>query len=179
MLKANRVGVHPSQVDQLGYLVGGGGSTDAYTKTESDAKYVNKDQLKANNKNFYFAYDSTTQKYGYKTSKTGDFIPFSSGADTGIVVNAPSTEKLVPLGGNCEIVEGGYELLSSKSNLINMTVRVLKDLDTSDNIIENRLPGTTLILKDCDVTLTSSFLRPNRNVTTGTLLHILGVNNDN
>lgn len=37
-LKAGRVGVHPSQVDLFGKIVGGG-SGDSYTKAEADAKF--------------------------------------------------------------------------------------------------------------------------------------------
>lgn len=141
-IKANRVGVHPSQVDHLGYLVGGGGS-DAYTKTESDAKYVNKDQLKANNKNFYFAYDSATQKYGYKTSKTGDFIPFSSATDKFVLgvsdrsVFVGGSDKINILEGGCETTEH-TTILSIKFEVTeSITTQLLANNSAFPKIIGN------------------------------------------
>lgn len=139
MIRANRVGVHPSQVDQLGYLVGGGGGTDAYTKTESDAKYVNKDQLKANNKNFYFAYDSATQKYGYKTSKTGDFIPFSSATDK-FLLGVSDRSLFVGGSDKVKLLEGGVETNgtgNSKTTILSIKFEVLENISTvllADNV---------------------------------------------
>ena len=40
--KAGRVGVDPSQVDLFGKIVGGGGTSDAYTKAEADDKFLAK-----------------------------------------------------------------------------------------------------------------------------------------
>ena len=40
--KAGRVGVDPSQVDLFGKIVGGGGTSDAYTKAEADNKFLTK-----------------------------------------------------------------------------------------------------------------------------------------
>lgn len=95
-LKAGRVGVNPSQVDMAGNVIGGGG--DTYTKLEIDQLLGSKvgiGQLEANNKDFYFAYDETSQKYGYKLDGTGDFHPFEEGgslddflANFGIVLAA-------------------------------------------------------------------------------------------
>lgn len=84
-LKAGRVGVNPSQVDMAGNVIGG--SSDTYTKLEIDQMMGSKvgiGQLEANNKDFYFAYDATTQKYGYKLDNEGDFHPFEEGGSGGI-----------------------------------------------------------------------------------------------
>lgn len=62
-LKAGRVGVAPSEVDQFGNIIGG---SDGYTKEESDAKFQAKaDALKAGtivptiNNDFYIYADTT------------------------------------------------------------------------------------------------------------------------
>lgn len=94
-LKAGRVGVNPKAVDRYGMPRPG----DVYTKSEADAKYatktqvnacVPKTQLKANSKDFIFAYDSTSEKYGYKAGADGDFVPFDSGASGGYGWIAPA-----------------------------------------------------------------------------------------
>lgn len=110
-LKAGRVGVAPSQVDAFGNIIGGGGG-DAYTKAQSDAKYVNKNQLKANNENFYFAYDNSTGKYGYKLGVSGDFHPFSSATSKYLLPLTENYETLTPASG-IHFVSGGVETVSS------------------------------------------------------------------
>lgn len=80
-LKAGLVGVNPKGVDKNGMPIGSGGSVDAYTKAETNTLLngkVSNSQLTANNKAFHFAYDSTSEKYGYKLDGTGDFIPFEN-----------------------------------------------------------------------------------------------------
>ena len=77
-LAAGRVGVAPDQVDNNGHIIGGGGSVDAYTKSETDALLDTKaDQsnLTANSKDFVFAYSNG--QYGYKAGSTGTFTPFN------------------------------------------------------------------------------------------------------
>ena len=115
-LKAGRVGVDPSQVDMAGNIVGSG--SDSYTKAESDAKYATKSEtvalatkasLTANEKEFTFAYDSTTQKYGYKLDGTGDFYPFDSAAAGLILPDRVTTGLTFP--GNLKFEEGGYQII--------------------------------------------------------------------
>ena len=111
-LRAGRVGVAPSEVDESGHIVGGG-SGDSYTKAETDtllAAKANKSYLTANNKIFNFAYDSETGKYGYKAGAQGDFHPFD---DAGGVVgmNLPeATMTGMSLSENFEYVDGGYQI---------------------------------------------------------------------
>lgn len=115
-LKAGRVGVAPSQVDMAGNIVGGG--SDSYTKAEADAKFATKSetaafatkaQLTANEKEFTFAYDATTQKYGYKLDGTGDFHPFESAAAGLILPDRVTTGLTFP--GNLKFEEGGYQII--------------------------------------------------------------------
>ena len=116
-LKAGRVGVDPSQVDMAGHIIGGGSGSDSYTKAEADAKFATKTetaalatkaQLTANEKEFNFAYNATTQKYGYKAGATGEFHPFEeAGGSPGW--NKPAD--LITTGltyKNLEYVSGGY-----------------------------------------------------------------------
>ena len=124
-IKAGRVGVAPSQVDMAGNIIGSGG--DSYTKAESDAKFAEKSdtyiklevdqmlaskvgigQLEANDKNFYFAYDSTTQKYGYKLDNEGDFHPFESSAIIGLNLPEKVTTGLT-FPSNLKFDSGGYQ----------------------------------------------------------------------
>ena len=109
-LKAGRVGVNPSQVDMAGNVIGSG---DTYTKLEIDQLLGSKvgiGQLEANNKDFYFAYDETSQKYGYKLDNTGDFHPFEEGGSAVPGWNRPdglSATGLIP-DSNITILNGGY-----------------------------------------------------------------------
>lgn len=114
-IKAGLVGVNPKGVDKNGMPIGSGGAN-----VEAEIQQINLDiaqlqaskvgigQLTANNKAFNFAYDSTTEKYGYKLDGTGDFIPFeSAGGGPGWVKPAElTTEGLTYT--NLEYVSGGY-----------------------------------------------------------------------
>lgn len=113
-LKAGRVGVAPSQVDMAGNIIGG--SSDTYTKLEIDQMLGSKvgiGQLEANNKDFYFAYDETSQKYGYKLDNSGDFHPFEEAADDGIVLSDPIMTGITPTNSSIENVSGGYMLIDN------------------------------------------------------------------
>mgnify|MGYP007122047718 CR=1 FL=1 len=95
-IKAGLVGVNPKGVDHNGMPIA------------SDGNSVKETQLTANGKKFFFAYDETSEKYGYKLDGAGDFIPFeSAGGGPGWVKPASlSTEGLGYT--ECTYVEGGY-----------------------------------------------------------------------
>lgn len=113
-LKAGLVGVNPNGVDKNGMPKTG----DVYTKSESDAKYatktqvnacVPKTQLTANSKDFVFAYDSTSEKYGYKAGADGNFVPFSSGGGgAGWVKPSDLITTGLTFGSYVDYEEGGY-----------------------------------------------------------------------
>ena len=112
-IKAGLVGVNPKGVDKNGMPIGSGGSINAYTKAETNTLLngkVSNSQLTANNKAFYFAYDATSQKYGYKLDGAGDFIPFEqAGGGPGWVAPAELTSQgLNIVTAAFEYVEGGY-----------------------------------------------------------------------
>lgn len=95
-LKAGLVGVNPKGVDKNGMPIASGGSG------------VDEAQLTANGKKFFFAYDETSEKYGYKLDGAGDFIPFeSAGGGPGWVKPVELTTEGIS-GVRCDIVEGGY-----------------------------------------------------------------------
>lgn len=135
-IKAGRVGVAPSQVDMAGNITGAG---SGYTKAEADAKFATKtevsgkvpaSQLQANSKDFYFAYDETSEKYGYKAGSDGDFVPFSSGGSGGNGWNRPAeliTTGLTP--SNCEIAEGGY-YIDNGVCIIDICLKSTSDYET-------------------------------------------------
>lgn len=68
-LQAGRVGVNKNQVDWQGNIIGGDGSS----------VQPQIDQIKSQIGSFEFSV--VDGKAGYKTSSTGEFAPFSSGAD--------------------------------------------------------------------------------------------------
>lgn len=92
-LKAGRVGVRPDQIDMAGQVKT---PSTSYTKTEVNALLavkadaedlddkVDVSDLTANNKQFVFAYDAESEKYGYKLDGEGDFHPFEEGGSGGI-----------------------------------------------------------------------------------------------
>ena len=96
-IKAGLVGVNPKGVDHNGMRIASGGSG------------VDEAQLTANGKKFFFAYDETSEKYGYKLDGAGDFIPFElAGSGLGWVKPADLvTTGLTPASG-ITIEEGGY-----------------------------------------------------------------------
>lgn len=112
-LRAGRVGVAPSEVDEQGHIVGGGGGGSSYTKAETDtllAAKANKSTLTANSKEFNFAYDATTQKYGYKAGADGEFVPFEgAGGGQGLVLDNLITTGLTFEA--CSYVKGGYQIV--------------------------------------------------------------------
>lgn len=77
-LKAGRVGLDPKYVTPEGAPVSNTEQIELEIEQLQTSK-VGIGQLTANNKGFYFAYDATSQKYGYKLDGTGDFIPFEEG----------------------------------------------------------------------------------------------------
>lgn len=111
-LKANRVGVAPTEVDSLGRIKTS--SSDTYTKSEVDTLLNNKvsnSHLKANGKNFYFAYDAETDSYGYKLNGQGDFIPFNKATDK-FLWNLSDTTGLT-FGDNIDFLGGGYQEITN------------------------------------------------------------------
>jgi len=115
-IKAGLVGVNPKGVDKEGMPIGSGGSVDAYTKAQTDALLAGKvgtSQLTANSKAFHFAFDETSQKYGYKLDGEGAFIPFEEAADDGIVLSDPIMTGITPTNSSIENVSGGYMLIDN------------------------------------------------------------------
>ena len=133
-LKAGRVGVNPKYVDSDGKPIGSGGSSDAYTKAEADAKFATKTalaekadassvytktaaddkfavqtDLTANSKKFVFAYSGG--QYGYKAGATGDFHPFEEAGVTyfGWVPPADLITTGLTLGDHVSLLSGGYK----------------------------------------------------------------------
>lgn len=150
-IKAGLVGVNPKGVDKNGMPIGSGGGGDSYTKTESDRRYYTKlavdqmlgskvgvGQLTANNKTFNFAYDSTSEKYGYKLDGTGDFIPFD-GAGAGVPGwNTPANPITTGLTyTNLTFVEGGYVIDEDGICILDM---IVLHNDTSVTSYINGLP---------------------------------------
>ena len=97
-IKAGLVGVNPKGVDHNGMPIASGGSGSG----------VSEAQLTANGKQFFFAYDETSEQYGYKLDGAGDFIPFEGAGGDGWV--APADSITTGLGyTNLDYVEGGYK----------------------------------------------------------------------
>lgn len=113
-IKAGLVGVNPKGVDHNGMPIA------------SDGNSVKETQLTANGKKFFFAYDETSEKYGYKLDGAGDFIPFeSAGGGPGWVKPADLTTEGLQQS-RLEVVDGGY-YVDTESGLvyIDLTVKRL------------------------------------------------------
>lgn len=195
-LKSGRVGVNPKAVDRYGMPRPG----DVYTKTESDAKYatktqvnacVPKTQLTANSKDFIFAYDETTEKYGYKAGATGDFVPFNSGGGGAGWVKPSDliTTGLTPTA--CTIEDGGYiedsgevifDLLLHYTGSVNLKISGLPAATATryflyiqgdsandvENVHEFTSGNSSYINSSGDLIISSSY------ISTGKYIHIFG-----
>lgn len=121
-IKAGLVGVNPKGVDKNGMPISSKGA-------------VSETQLTANGKQFHFAYDSTSEKYGYKLDGTGEFIPFeSAGGGLGWVKPAD----LITTGltySRCSYVSGGYAIVDS---MVYVDIVIQRTSTSSANI--NGLP---------------------------------------
>ena len=121
-IKAGLVGVNPKGVDKNGMPIGSGGASDTYTKLEINqmlASKVGVGQLEANNHSFNFAYDSTSEKYGYKLDGTGDFIPFEqAGGGPGWVKPAELTTEGLTDSQYLKIRSGGYYVDTDNGKVI-------------------------------------------------------------
>ena len=130
-IKAGLVGVNPKGVDKNGMPIGSGGAN-----VEAEIQQINLDiaqlqaskvgvgQLTANNKAFHFAYDSTSEKYGYKLDGTGDFIPFESAGGEGWVTPASLISAELNFIG-VEYVSGGY-YIDDDTVYVDMVVKIIE-----------------------------------------------------
>lgn len=96
-LKAGRVGVAPTEVDEFGHVLGGSG--DSYTKEEADSKFAtksntytksgadNKFESKENIGGFQFRDNDGTAQY---KTPSGDWANFSSGGGFNLLWSNPS-----------------------------------------------------------------------------------------
>lgn len=120
-LKSGRVGVNPKAVDRYGMPRPG----DVYTKSETDAKYatktqvnacVPKTQLTANSKDFIFAYDETSEKYGYKAGSDGEFVPFEAAGGGVVGMNLPdATTTGFTISSDLTVESGGLQVVHGTS----------------------------------------------------------------
>ena len=127
-IKAGLVGVNPKGVDHNGMPIGSSGDT---------AK-----QLEANGNKFYFAYDETTQKYGYKLNGAGEFIPFDQAGAVGINIPNASITGLT-IDEHFEYIDGGFEVsdgmcygditLLYKTQATSGAVPIISGLPNADN----------------------------------------------
>ena len=133
-LKAGTVGINPKYVDKYGKPKGSGGTVDAYTKSETDtllADKVDTSQLTANSKTFNFAYDATSQKYGYKLDGTGEFIPFEQAGGPGWIKPAELTMEGVTFNQNrAELIRGGYAVIDGMC-YVDICVNILSSSSAS------------------------------------------------
>lgn len=115
-LKAGRVGVKSSLVDEYGNIKGMAVDIEERLDDVEELTANIDENLTANEKTFVFAYDENSQKYGYKAGIDGEFKPFSSGGSSIgrlFPLDVASTEGLT-YGNNIELVEGGYYIADNK-----------------------------------------------------------------
>ena len=127
-LKAGRVGIDPKYVDEDGKPISNNEEIEnEIQRIELDIAQLQTSkvgiaQLTANSKTFNFAYDATSQKYGYKLDGTGDFIPFDDPAvvgmnipeavTAGIIFECCDSSEVVDTSKevSAEITSGGYQV---------------------------------------------------------------------
>ena len=110
-LKAGRVGVAPSQVDNNGNVIGGGSSitvVDNLNSTSSTDALSAKQGKVIGDKLGGFEFRTHEGEAQYRTSTSGEWENFSSGVD-GINLSAPVVEGLTSTSGT--ILEGGYQIV--------------------------------------------------------------------
>lgn len=113
-IKAGLVGVNPKGVDHNGMPIASGGNS------------VKETQLTANGKKFFFAYDETSEKYGYKLDGAGDFIPFeSAGGGPGWVKPAELSDTGLEVSQYLQIKSGGY-YVDSDNGIVVVDIVVYK-----------------------------------------------------
>lgn len=198
-LKANRVGVAPTEVDALGHIIGGDVPSDVLTVNDIVDSLQSMDATKVlsakqgntlNSKlrtstptgyhSFWFAYDSETDRYGYKVDNDpNQFHPFSSGssATLGINVLEPVTTDISTYG-DTEILEGGYQI-DNNIAYINMKIKIsgAKTQGTSLMSLYSAIQPKQirLLLPTNKVTYNEQEIRANGNLTDGEEITIAGV----
>lgn len=128
-LQAGRAGVRKDQVDYLGKVKGGGGSSDTYTKQQIDTKLSSKQDA---DKIGGFEFRDNEGTPQYRTSSTGDWLNFSSGGGVGVILDNATTEGITTDG--CEIVEGGYQKVENIV-YVNMTIKLTSVKFSGDNLL--------------------------------------------
>lgn len=115
-LKAGRVGVAKSEVDEFGHITGGGTPENVYTKSQCDNKF----ELKSHIGGLKFRDNDGIAQYQLPN---GEWTNFSSGGGETLGFNIP--EELVVTTGfivaDCVINSGGY-YLDSLNNLFYLDV---------------------------------------------------------
>ena len=128
-LKAGTVGINPKYVDKYGKPKGTGPAIESVPAT----------QLTANDKKFFFAYDSTSEKYGYKLDGEGDFIPFEGAGGPGWVKPADATTQGITISSNCTVIEGGFA-----QDAANVYVDLTVKMTVKTNLVISGLPLSDL-----------------------------------
>lgn len=159
-LKAGRVGLDPKYVTEEGAPISNSAEMESEIQqikldiADLQTSKVGITQLTANDKEFYFAYDATSQKYGYKLDGTGDFIPFEE-AGMGWVRPANLITTGLSYGSGQSYVSGGYEvngdqcyvdivlLVSGTSTSANLSISGLPNGNLAYNYIVNANTGAT------------------------------------
>lgn len=182
-IKAGLVGVNPKGVDKNGMPISSGGAN-----VEAEIQQINLDiaqlqaskvgigQLTANNKAFNFAYDSTTEKYGYKLDGTGDFIPFeSAGGGPGWVKPAELTTEGLTDSQYLEIRSGGIYVDTDNGKVI-IDIVVYKLGSTTISGLPAANIGNTTIYLSANYSATESDVIDNyiSNATLGCIIDTQG-----
>lgn len=160
-LKAGRVGVAPSQVDNNGNVIGGGSSvtvvdnlnstssTDALSAKQGSVLKSAVDNKEDASKIGGFEFrvnDGTAQ---YRTSSSGEWLNFNSGGGEGVVLPSPSTEGVE----GATINEGGYQIdIDSGMCYVNINIT-----NSSNRLSISGLPHASVASPVCFVNSTGRF----------------------
>lgn len=135
--------------------------SNTYSKTEADNKfatqtalegYVPDTQLTANSKEFFFAYDSTSQKYGYKAGSDGAFTPFEEAGGPGWVKPANLITTGLTVDSNFQYESGGYFIQNGRLYLDIILLRT-GSTTTSSSVQVAELSTDVATIDNCKVLL--------------------------
>lgn len=164
-LKAGRVGVKASLVDEYGNIKGTGADIEERLDDVEELTANIDENLTANEKSFVFAYDEDSDSYGYKAGLDGEFKPFSSGGGeigTLFPYELASTEGLtfhewIQLNAGGYLIKDGVVYVDMELECIAPTGSQI----TSGNAIVSNLPtpiGTAYYLYDFHKSIAGSSL---------------------
>ena len=166
-LKAGRVGVASSEVDEFGHVTGGGTPENVYTKTQCDNKFETKTrasntyETKENIGGLKFRDNDGTAQYQLPN---GEWTNFNSGGGETLGFNIPANKLIttgITVSDNRLLIESGGYCVEDGKCYVDLTIKPTSQSISSGGIIsipvhcsyDFSIPpseGVTMLFSDCD-----------------------------